>query len=134
MTCTKCGKEGEYAETLREAQKDEPGARRIGNSRGWWVGTGERPCTDCWNRSVYDRRAAQKKALDESPRCEACGKNRGTWNAGACYPKVLLCGWCLKRANKRLAPQDGVAAILMVGGPQVGPETILRAARGEELV
>lgn len=95
-------------------------------------GTTEQWCTDCWNQSVYDRRAARKAQLAQRPRCEACGKRAGTWNAGA-GQTVLICGWCKRRALE-LAQSNAAKGPAFLGmfGPQLTGSAVLALLKSSQ--
>lgn len=90
----------------------------------------ETVCCECWNRSVYERRAARKAQLAAMERCEFCGR-RATYTAGRA---VAVCGVHLKAARRGQARQmaglGNLAFLGLFGAAADGDEQIRQWARG----
>ena len=78
-------------------------------------------CVDCWNTSVYARRAALKQYRTEQraslPLCERCAHKPGTWNLAG----YSLCGRC-----KTVTYNEASATLQRSGMPFLGLVTPLR--------
>ena len=86
-----CSHEGE-----RRSEVKMPGGEII------WV------CCDCWNASVYARRAERKAALAALPRCEINGcRRRATGTIGYRGACASVCGRHAKKVERAFDAMGG---------------------------
>lgn len=79
---------------------------------------GRELCYVCVNEINAEIRAAAAAARAAAPKCECCGKRRGTWRLG--MDRVLVCGTCKRRVEDRHAEQTaGRGVLAMLAAPPV---------------
>ena len=108
-TCSRCGTTGTKWELNSQYPRPE-----------WY-------CIECVNAIGRERRSRRKEQLARMPKCEACGKHRGTWRVSRGAGEALLCGWCKRKAQSALYRSQGATPWLPW---DMSKSDILRLARG----
>lgn len=93
---------------------------------------GSELCYVCVNEINAEARAAAAEARKAAPKCECCGKRRGTWKLGPVGPdRVLACGVCKGKAEKAFAQETaGRGVLAMLAAPSPGRDKIMQLAKG----
>lgn len=92
------------------------------------IRSAEPMCISCYNQSVRDAADARKAQLAAMPRCECCGKARGTVQV---LGKVLMCGRCYKRlqTNAMRSTPANLRALSMFAPVAYSRDDLLQIAR-----